>query len=248
MKVAVQLYTLREDLTKDFLGVLEKVAEIGYTGVEFFGGEFGGLKASQLKSNLDKLGLKAVSAHTNVDDLRDNLEKVIDYNLEIGNSYLAIPWAKFETKQDYLDMAKFCNTVGEKCKNKGMQLCYHNHDMEFIKYDGEFGLDIIYKETDPEMLKAEIDTYWVQRGGVDPAEYIKKYAGRCELIHLKDMEASEEKDFAEIGNGIMDFKKIIAASKESGAKHFIVEQDSCKRPPFESIKISYENLKKMNIL
>jgi sugar phosphate isomerase/epimerase len=242
------MYTLREEVKKDLLGTLEKVAAIGYTGVEFFGGVFGGLKASKLKKELDRLGLEAVAAHTNVTQLKDNIEEVMDYNLEIGNSNIVVPWAKYGSRQDFVDMAKFCNEIGQKCKNKGLQLYYHNHAAEFEKFDGEYGLDIIFRETDAELLKAEIDTYWVQHAGVNPLEYIKKNSGRCNLIHLKDMEAGEGKDFAEVGNGIMDIKSIITTAKENGVKHFIVEQDVCKRPAFESVKISYDNLKKLNLI
>lgn len=243
---ALQLYTLRDETTKDFTGTLEKVAEIGYKGVEFAG--FGGLAASQMKAVLDRLGLKAMGSHTGLDLLKNKLDEVIEYNLEIGNPYVICPWAKYETKEDYLEAAKFYNTVGEKCRNKGLQFCYHNHAFEFNTFDGEFGLDIIYRETDPELVKAEIDTYWVQYAGLNPAEYVKKYAGRCPLVHLKDMEAGEDKHFAEVGNGIMDIGAIAAAAKEGGAQWFIVEQDKCKRPALESVKMSFDNLKKMKII
>jgi sugar phosphate isomerase/epimerase len=137
--------------------------------------------------------------------------------------------------------------MGEKCMAKGVQFGYHNHEHEFEKFDGEYGLDIIYRNSDPRMVFAEIDTYWAEHAGVDPVEYIKKYSGRCPLIHLKDMEAGEEKFFAEVGNGIMDMKGIVKAAKAAGAKWLIVEQDRCRRPAIESARMSFENLKKMDI-
>lgn len=244
--VAVQLYTLREETSKDFIGTLEKVAEIGYKGVEFAG--YGNLTASQMKSCLDRLGLKPAGSHVGIDLLTNNLDEVIEYNLEIENPYIVCPWAKYETMEEYLEAAHLFNTIGEKCRKKGLQFCYHNHAHEFKVFNGVYGLDILFSETDPELVKAEIDTYWVQYAGIDPVEYIKKYSGRCPLIHQKDMEAGEGRGFAEVGNGIMDIESIYKASVEIGAQWFIVEQDECKRPAMESVRISYENLRNMNLI
>lgn len=241
--VAVQLYTLREEASRDFAGTLERVAEIGYKGVEFAG--YGNLTASKLKDTLEKLGLKAAGSHVGLDQLKDRLDEVIDYNLEIGNKYIVCPWNQYGSHNDYIETARLFNKIGEKCKEKGLQFCYHNHSHEFASYNGEHGLDILYRETDPELVMAEIDTYWVKYAGLDPAEYIKKYSGRTPLIHLKDMDNGEDRAFAEIGNGILDFNSIINAAQDSGAEWLIVEQDVCKRPAIESVKISFENLKRI---
>ena len=137
-------------------------------------------------------------------------------------------------------MAGKLNKIGEKCKKRGLQLCYHNHAHEFKIYDGKAGLDILYSETDPVLVKAEFDVYWIQYAGVSPIDYIKKHSDRCELIHLKDM--AEDRSFAEVGNGTMDIKSIIETAKKCGAKGFIVEQDQCKRKPLESVKMSVDYL------
>ena len=108
-------------------------------------------------------------------------------------------------------------------------------------------MDIIYEKTDPNYFQAQIDVYWVQYAGVDPAAYIRKYPGRCPMIHLKDMEKGPAKAFAEVGNGILDLKEIFAASEEVGVQWYIVEQDTCKRPTLESVKISIDNLRKMGL-
>jgi sugar phosphate isomerase/epimerase len=245
MLISVQLYTLRDEMSKDFVGVLEKVAEMGYQGVEFAG--YGNLTAPQMKDLLKKLGLKATGAHVGMDLLKDSLDAQIEYNAEIGNPYIICPWAKFENKAQYLEAAALFNKVGEKCKAKGITLCYHNHAHEFELVDGIYGLDFLFQQTDPEFLQAEIDTYWVQYAGIDPVEYIKKYKNRLPILHQKDMEAGEGKAFAEIGNGIMDIKSIYNAGLELGTKTFVVEQDVCKRPALESVKISLDNLRKMGI-
>ena len=242
----LQFFTLREEIQTDFVGMLEKVAEIGYTGIEF-GINKGGLSAAELKKHLERLGLTPIASLYGFDKLKEELEEQIEYNVELGSKYMGLGYAKYSSKEDYISMANWCNEIGEKCKKKGLQFYYHNHAHEFELYDGEYGLDILYKHCDSELVKTEIDTYWVQYAGVDPAKYIQKYAGRCPLVHLKDMENNEARDFAEIGNGILNFNNIITAAKESGAEYFIVEQDRCKRPPIESIDISYKNLKKLGL-
>lgn len=244
LPVAVQLYSVRDETQKDFLGTLEKVAEIGYKGVEFAG--FGDISAARMKETLDRLGLVAIGNHTGIELLKNKLDEVIEYNLEIGSRYIICPWDKHDTREECIEAAKLYNSIGEKCMLKGLQFCYHNHAHEFQTIDGEYILDIIYKETDPRLVKAEIDTYWVYYAGVDPAKYVEKYAGRCPLVHLKDMEEGESRGFMEVGEGIIDIKSIIAASKKAGAEWLVVEQDICKKPSLECIKISFENLKKLN--
>ncbi len=244
--ISVQLYTLREETEKDFLGTLEKVAQIGYKGVEFAG--YGDIKSSKMKDKLDKFGLKASGSHVSMDILKNSLEESIEYNLEVGNKYIICPFAKGETRQDYLDLALFLNKTGEKCKKNGIDFGYHNHNHEFNTFDDKYALDIIFENTDSDFVKMELDTYWVQFAGIDPIVYMKKYSGRCPLVHQKDMEKGEGRGFTEVGEGIMDIKGIYNAALEVGAEWFIVEQDKCIRPSLESIKISFENLKKMGFV
>jgi len=244
--IALQLYTLREEMQKDFSGTLKKVAEIGYNGVEFAG--FGGMNAGELKLLLDDLGLKPAGAHINIDELRNNLDEVIYYNLEIGNKYIVCPYLEFKCKEDFLNMAIEFNKIGTKLKNAGLNLCYHNHAHEFKMFDGVYGLDILYKDTTSNTLMAEIDTYWVAYAGLNPIEYLKKYKYRTPLIHIKDMDNTEKREFTEIGNGILPIDKIINQAEINKAEWIIVEQDKCKMNPIESVTISYKNLKKMNFV
>lgn len=246
LPVAVQLYSIREETHKDFISALKKVAEIGYKGVEFAG--FEGLKAREIKNCLDSLGLKSAGAHIGIDELKNNIDTIIEYNLELENRYIVCPWFSYENKEDYLRFAEILQGIGEKCSEAGLQLCYHNHAHELKLYDGKYGLDILYEKTAKQNLKAELDTYWISYAGMEPVDYMKKYEGRTPLIHLKDMAASEEREFTEIGNGIIDIKAIAAQAEKNGAEWLIVEQDVCKREPLESIKISFENLKKMNLI
>ncbi|NJD01939.1 MAG: sugar phosphate isomerase/epimerase [Ruminiclostridium sp.] len=246
LPIALQLYTVRDETERDFIETLEKVAAMGYKGVEFAG--FGDIPAKQMKAALDRLGLKAVGSHTGIDLIKDKLDEVIEYNLEIGNKYVICPWAPFKTREDYMEAARLFNGIGAKCKARGIQLAYHNHDFELAIFDGKYGLDILYRSTLPENLAAEIDTCWVFYAGVDPVQYIAKYKGRCPLIHLKDMKSKDRDDFIELGDGIVDISAIVKAAEAAGSEWLVAEMDSCPRPALESARICIDNLKKMNLI
>lgn len=243
LPIALQLYSVRDETEKDMLGTLKKVAGMGYTGVEFAG--FGGIPAGQMKAELAALGLKPIANHTGIKLLKERLEEEIEYNLEVGIKYIICPFNSYESKEDYLKTAAFLSETGEKCKASGLQLGYHNHAFEFTAYDGEYGLDILYRETSAGNLTAEIDSGWVFFAGVDPAEYILKYKGRCPLIHVKDFLTKGERTFTEIGNGIIDMKAIISAAEAAGTEWLIVEQDVSSRTSLESAKICIDNLSKL---
>ena len=150
-----------------------------------------------------------------------------------------------EGAKSFKEFGEKLTAIGAKCKEAGLQLCYHNHSFEFEQVDGKYGLDILFDAADPELVQAEVDVYWVQHAGEDPAELIRRYLNRCPLLHMKDIADDEEKSFAEVGEGILDFEAIIEASNVGGTQWYIVEQDRCKNPPLESIATSLKNLRGM---
>jgi sugar phosphate isomerase/epimerase len=239
--VALQLYTVRDLTEEDFVGALRTVSEIGYAGVEFAG--YGGLSALDMHALLHELHLAPTGAHVGLDQLETNISGVIDYHLTIGSRFVACPWMPEGRRQDadgWKRTAELLNGIGETCARQGITLCYHNHDFEFTRFDGQTGMDILYSNTDPRYLQAELDLYWVKKAGEDPAAYMQKFAGRLPLLHLKDM--AEDGAFAEVGTGILPWDAIFAAAPEIGVQWYIVEQDVCRRPCQESIAISFHNL------
>lgn len=241
--IAVQLYTLRELLEQDFAGTLRKVAGAGYKAVELH--TYGGLTPQALRSLLDELGLQAISAHVALDRIEHELDAVIEEAKAIGFGYIVCPWLppeRRQTKEDYTALTAVLAAASKKVAEAGLVLAYHNHDFEFAQYDGTFALDALFANTDPELVQAELDLYWIHRAGQDPVAYVNKYAGRLDLLHMKDA-SKDDGSFAEVGQGVLDWENIIPAAKDAGVKWYIVEQDVCKGDPLECIQTSLNFLK-----
>lgn len=243
LPIGLQLYTVRDALAADFAGTIKKVAEIGFAGVELAG--HGDLSVAELKRLLDDNNLKVAGSHIGIDQLENDIARVIDENLTLANQYIVIPWIGEDRRQGadgYRKLGETFNALGETLRSSGLTLAYHNHAFEFEKQDGEYGLDILYASSDPQLVKAEIDTYWVLTGGEDPVAYVSKYSGRVPLMHLKDRDPSDG-FFAEVGTGDLPVDGLVEAANNIGTEWLLVEQDSCRRDPMESISISFANLK-----
>lgn len=240
--IGIQLYTLRDALSKDLLGTLKKVAELGYEGVEFAG--YGGIPAEEMRELLQSYGLKAIGSHIGLNSLRNNLEQEIAYLKMIGGKYLVLPGIPLEERADeagWKRMFALCTEVGQAAAENGLAFGYHNHDFEFkMRIDGQYAYDALFAATSPEHVKVEMDLGWVQFAGLSPGEYIGKYAGRLPLVHLKDFRitADGKIDTVELGNGTIELQKVIQAASKAGTEWLIVEQDSCTNPPLESIATS----------
>lgn len=263
--IAIQLYSLRDDMAADFYGTLKKVKALGYDGVEFAG--LYGKSAAEIKEMCSEIGLVPISAHVPFVDMMNDPDLLKTY-AEIGCKYVVIPYLTEEYRpgQDkFNEVIEGAKILGEKANSLGMKLCYHNHDFEFVKIDGEYALDILYKEVPSTLLNPQIDTCWVNVGGENPADYIRKYNGRIEIVHLKDFagqkgenmyaligidddkkkETSGGFEFRPVGHGLQDFGAILDASKEVGAKWVVVEQDnpSMGKTPLECAEMSIKYLK-----
>jgi sugar phosphate isomerase/epimerase len=243
-QVGLQLYTIRNEMQKDFEGSLARVAQIGFKEVEFAG--YYDRTPRQVKQVLKNNNLRSPSAHIGFAAFRDDLPKTIETAKILGQKYLVCPSLPQDVRRssdDYKRLAELFNRFGSDCRKAGLVFAYHNHAFEFEAMDGRLPYDILLEETDPKLVTMEMDLYWVVRAEQDPLRYFDRYPGRFALLHVKDMEDSPGRGFAEVGRGSLDFKKIFQASRKAGAKHFIVEQDQTPGDPFESIKISYDYLK-----
>ena len=256
LPVALQLYSVRDELEADFEGTIAKVKEFGYDGVEFAG--LYGKSAEQVKKILADAGLSDTQA-------------VVATYKEIGCKYIAVPYLPEDRRpgtEGFDRTIEDIKKIADVCNEQGIQLLYHNHDFEFKKLDGKYALDILYSDVTADRLQTEIDTCWVGVAGEDPASYVLKYSGRAPVVHLKDYymqgkekpkklyeligieddgeSASEEAfGFRPVGYGVQNMPAILDAYVKAGAEWVVVEQD---RPapgdtPINSVKLSREYLK-----
>jgi len=247
--IGLQLYTLRDAISRDLPGTMASISAIGYTWLEAAGyndGKFYGLQPREFKKMADDLGMQLISSHATFEP--EQQQQAIEAHAALGVRYLVYPMLpvnKKETKDHFSRAAAHLNDIGEACRASGLKFGYHNHAFEFVKIDDTTGFDILLELTDSELVCFESDLYWMIYAGSDPLSYFGKYPGRFELWHVKDMEANPEKDFAPVGTGIIDYKQIFGQKQQAGLAYFFVEQDDCKIDPLESVKISYKNLKKI---
>lgn len=248
--LAVQMYTLRDFLKtpQDIAASMKKVREIGYKAVQISG--LGPIEPTELKRITDGEGLTICATHQSWDLLRNEPEKVIEDHSIMDCKVTAIPSlpAEYRNEAGYHRFAKEASAVGERLAKDGITVAYHNHSFEFERFGTETGLGILFNESDPAHLAAELDTYWVQHGGADPIDWIRQMKGRLPVIHLKDMVIQDNKQImAEVGEGNLNWPGIIEACKEVGVEWYIIEQDTCQRDPFESLAISLRNLQAMGL-
>lgn len=259
--IGLQLYTVRDAMAKDPKGTLKRVADIGYNSLEgatYTGTEkFYGFSPKEFKDILKQNGQVIYSSHYMLGEQKfkgkqikgtilDDWDKAVDDAAELGLKYMVCAYLMDSERGDldhYKKVVEYLNTAGERCKKSGIQLCYHNHNFEFEKQGDTYPYDILMT-ANPELVKMEMDIYWVTKAGMDPLALFKKYPGRFPLWHVKDMDNTPEHSFTEVGHGIINFKEIFKHKNEAGMKYFYVEQDKTPGDPFVSIKESIDYIKK----
>lgn len=267
--IALQLYSIRDVAGGDLPGYMRQVREIGYDGVEMAG--MYGKGAAELRKILDDAGLKAISAHVAFDDMIADPGGVLGAYAELGCKWVAIPYLGEEYRicgAKYDAALAGIKLLGETAKGLGMTLLYHNHEFEFMLSGGEYALDLLYKAIPADLLQTQVDTCWAKVAGVDPADYVRKYAGRAPVVHLKDycMEGdslggvtdkaklegvtpkrNETFKFKHLGAGMQDMPALIKASEDAGAEWLVVEQDFATEgmTTIECAKASYDCLKSL---
>jgi sugar phosphate isomerase/epimerase len=250
--LGAQLYTLRDfcKTPPEIAETLRKAARIGYTAVQISG--IGPVDPKDLARMMEDAGVVAAGAHVGWDQLRNDTDRVIaDHKLwKCKHPAIAGLPNEYYSRDGVKRFVDEVAPVAERLAREGMDLSYHNHNHEFIRYDGKTWLATLYDMASPEHVKAELDTYWIQAGGGDPAAWVKKCAGREPLIHLKDMAIGPNRDprTVEVGEGNLNWPAILKEAHDGGVEWYLVEQDNTYgRDPFEAMAISYRNLKAMGL-
>lgn len=269
LPVAIQVYSVRKDAEADLPGTLRKIRDMGYDGVEFAG--LYGNTAAEVKAMCAEVGLTPISAHVPFVDMLKDPWGVLSQYAEIGCKYVAVPYLIPEHRPgtpNFEYVVAFIEIIAKAAKKLGMQMLYHNHDFEFMKLDGKYALDILYETVPADLLKTELDVCWVNVGGEEPAAYLRKYAGRAPVVHLKDFFGEKSDDmyeligidrkapkrpsgfeFRPVGAGLQNFPEIIKAAEDAGSEWLIVEQDqpSMGLTPMECAEKSRAYLKSIGV-
>ena len=243
-QIAAQLYTVR-DFAKtpaEIAKTLKKIRAIGYEAVQISG--LGPMEETKLVALLKNEGLTCCATHEDGNMILNEPQRVVERLQKLACQITAYAWPagiKFDTLADVKTFAARLNAAGEVLHEAGQVLCYHNHQIEFRRLGGKPILEILFDETDPRYLQGEPDTYWVQNGGGDPVEWCERLKNRLPILHMKDyaVNAENKPTFAEIGNGNLNWKRIIAAAEAAGCEWFCIEQDTCPGDPFDSLQQSF---------
>jgi sugar phosphate isomerase/epimerase len=255
--IALQMWSVREDARRDFPAALRQIAALGYAGVEHVHSlGYGGLPAREVRVLLEELGLGTAGGHVELTEWEADTEGILAYHRELEARHVAVSWVQLERRRDqaaYLQMAQSLRTIAARCRDEGLQLVYHHHDFEFVRFDGQYALDLLLERVGPELLQVEVDVHWVARGGDNPVAYLRKVSERCPLVHFKDLnpawaaiqDHADPRPFTEVGTGAIDFPAVARAAAH--AQWWIVEQDFCSGSPWESARRSLENLQKLGL-
>lgn len=233
MRLSVQCFTLRDEFARGVWKTFEAVRQIGFNYVELAGSY--GLTPAELRSGLDRLGLQVSGSHVPLEELEKDLERVIEDSYTLDNRYLIVPWAASEAYRDgWSVLGHRLDHIGERVREAGLWLAYHNHDFEFAIEGGRYGLDILFESAQEDNLLAQIDTAWVHHAGADPAGLIRRHGKRAALVHLKDFAKGGEDSVA--GEGELDWSVILAACKEVEVEFGTVEMDNPPGPPIDCVR------------
>lgn len=260
-KMGLQLFTVREPMAQDPKATLKKIASLGYEDLETYGFDgdklmFYGMKAADFKKVLEDNRLTTSSGHYNFftfleksnDDLMRNVDQCIEGAHALNQRYITWPWLDppNRTLEKFKVVAEKLNLMGERIHKAGLGLAYHNHDFEFIEYDGQIGYDIILKETDPNLVKLQIDLYWAMHSSKrSPHELFSLQPGRFVMWHIKDMD-KKTRDYTELGNGSIDYTVILPYASLAGLEYYFVEQGgNFAKDPMQSIAHSAATMKQL---
>ncbi len=246
LRHAAQLFTVREETKKDFPGVLRELAKMGWNGVQVSGLQ--GYDPEEIAAVMRETGLGAAGLHIGLPRLEKEFEQVVREARLFGTQDVVCPALPPDLRNEagFREVRERLGALAGRFAEHGLRLSYHNHAFEFeTVVDGQSALEFLLDPAGGSMILAEIDVYWIARGGRNPVEFLSAYANRMPLVHLKDMTADERQTFAEVGEGQLDFHGILAQCRRSGVQWYVVEQDQCDGNPMDSLAVSLRNLTRL---
>ena len=248
--IGAQLFTLRDYLqtTDDIRASLKKVRKLGYSAVQLSG--HGAGTPQEIAEFAGEAGVSIVATHISYDRIRDDVEAVIAEHRLWNCRHVGIGGmpAEYRNADGFPRFAAEASRTARLLVDAGLTFSYHNHSFELERFGGRTGLEILAAESDPEVFSFEVDTYWIQHGGGNPISWLRRLRGRMHLVHLKDMAMIGSRQlFAEVGEGNLEWEQILEACRDTGIEYFLVEQDQCQGDPFESLRISLNNLRAMGL-
>ena len=238
-----------DESKQDFWGTMQKVAGMGYQGIEAPGGLFDGNTSENLK-RFHALGLRVLTISASRESLRDSLDALVAEAKALQSPRVSMWWGPCETKEQVLRDAELYNSAGARLASEGITLCYHNHEHEFqTVFNGVYALDVLAEHTDPAALSFELDIAWITFGGEDPVRVLKRYAGRVPAIHVKDLSRLDERGhFTAVGTGVVPVLASVETALEAGIEWVIIEQDTLRHlTGLETAAASIMNLKEMGL-
>lgn len=243
--LGVQLFTIR-DYMKDAGQIREsfrKLKELGYDEGQTAGCSISAAEFGQIAK---ETGIKIVGTHSSFEDMLQNIDKVMEEHRALGTTNIGVggmPGQYFSSVEGIKEFIRLANSIADTIYEHGFKFTYHNHSGEFRKLDGVRIMDMLADGLNHDKTSFVLDTYWVQHGGGDVIDWMKKLSGRIDILHLKDMGVNEKGPFiTEILEGNLNFDGIIQTAEEIGVKYYNVEQDTCPGDPFDSLKISSDNI------
>jgi|SRR5687767_12499590 sugar phosphate isomerase/epimerase len=243
-RVGIQLYSVRDDMQRDFPGTLARLSEIGYREVEFAG--YFGRSPAEVRQILGTHRLAAPATHMPYELIATGWDKALDDAKAIGHQYVVVPWLAEDLRKSadsWRRVAAEFNRAGERARSRGLNFAYHNHEFEFKRTDGAVPFDILIAETDPALVSFEMDVYWVTFGGADPLAYLRQHPERFSMLHIKDSAGPPNHAQVDVGAGTIDFAAILRldAQQRSAVKHVFVEHDK-PADPLAFAKKSFDHL------
>ena len=238
-QLGLQLYTVRNLMDQDVDGTLAAVAAIGYREVELAG--LHNKTATEMRAMLDRHGLRARSSHSSMQDIRRTWSRTLDDAATLGQTYIVNPWIDEpeRTVAGYTKAAHEMTTAAGAARAHGIGFAYHNHDFEFARVGDKLGYDILLAESDPKLVKMELDIFWIVKGGQDPLAYFARHPGRFPMVHAKDI--AKDGKMVDVGQGTIDWREIFRHSRQAGIEYTFVEHDE-PPSPIADARTSYEYL------